>query len=105
MNTDSTLSAVRRLAEELLLADGVDRFQLYAAIRVLLDDLDRVNDELYDGNGYTSEKIEQIRWYSRALAGLDTVPYHTPDRLVPAVGTAINSLRSEACFDVQGGRR
>ncbi|MDT3230938.1 hypothetical protein [Pseudomonas sp. rhizo25] len=68
------IEALRMLVDELKNAATIfERASLFAAIRILVEDLD--NDERL--NSYAKEKANGVRWHCAAALGFDDTNGHT----------------------------
>ena len=70
------VEALRELVDELKNAETIfERASLFAAIRVLVDDL-RDDERL---NGYAKEKALGVRWHAAAALGFDETNGHSSE--------------------------
>ena len=87
----ASVAALNELINELKSAKTIfERSALFAAIRVLVDDLQKE-----DLNDYAKEKLSEIRWHSAAALGFDETNGHKSlQHRAWALG-ALSSLESQ----------
>lgn len=92
------IERIQLLTRKMLEAALFDKAIIYSALVTLCTELELINLEFNDEDGYVYEKIGEIRSCSRFLAGLDETAKSAPDRHLNDILNAIDSLRSDLGF-------
>jgi hypothetical protein len=88
-----------RMAEEALSSE--DSAIAYAAIKVLVSDLDALNEEEYDEDDMIDERLGEVEDHAAFLAGLDE-DGNSLQQHCNWLMAATAALRAEEYFDVEG---
>jgi len=81
--------------------NAVDSALAYAAIRVLVSDLDAINEEEHDENEFIDERLGDVEDHALSLAQLDDGNGYSPQQHYLWLMTATSTLRGKECFDVE----
>lgn len=101
MDPKLTLTAIETMVETMKSSSYFERIKTYTAIKMLTDDLEQYAKDYETWNAYMSEKFSNLNWSVASLAKIDEGNGHDDVNHTNWALTAINSLRSELCFNVQ----
>lgn len=80
---------------------AVDSAIAYATIKVLVSDLDAINEEEHDENEFIDERLGDVEDHAAYLAKLADLNGHGIQQHYLWLMTATSTLRGKECFDVE----
>ena len=81
--------------------NAVESAIAYATIRVLVSDLDAINEEEHDENDFIDERLGDIEDHALSLAQLDDGNGYSLQQHYLWLMTATSTLRGKECFDIE----
>jgi hypothetical protein len=101
-SAEVTIDAIESLVRNVSALGGRERNAAYAKLVEMVHTLRMFAEMEHSGNGYLLEKLTEVQWLAEGLAGRRSIPNTPYTRILPQLGTALDSLRSPACFNVYG---
>ncbi len=80
---------------------AIDSAVAYATIKVLVSDLDAINEEEHDENDFIDERLGDIEDHAMSLAQLDDGSGYGLQQHYLWLMTATSTLRGKECFDIE----
>jgi len=81
--------------------DAVDSAIAYATIKILVSELDSINEEEHDENEFIDEHLGEIEEHALSMAQLDDDEGYNLRQHYLWLMTSIGALRGSDCFDVE----
>lgn len=101
MQVEKVLNVIKKLAEEIITLEAVDRLRNYFVIKSLLDELrDEGNIRQIPINMF-NEYTRNLLGHCRILAGLYTNDGHDDQQHLRWIYAEIDKLRSAHCFNIK----
>ena len=101
VNTKQYLAALQQTLNEVYQLKVEDRLFVYGTIKALLDELKSENEEKFNNNAYTSEKLTEFQEHIKCLIGLEGPTGHDEQQQYVWCLKALDALKSEFCFNTK----
>jgi|GEM_PF-5162933 len=101
MTVKITLDAIERIVKACESASEFERFQMYATIKVLTDELAEYAESSSLPHGYIREKLVELLSACRRLANLEDRGTRDDSWYITEAYGALKKLASPLCFNVR----